>query len=158
MNNEDIIIKDEQLKSQMKFNMGIQPFGRLRWAFLFKDRPKKIGGWNGSSNVFNETAASISKVGLVTARIEIEITGHWVTQTAFECDGHDYVSASWLVGSKAGNPLGNWKKESYELKNDIMGLSFTTRKERVYVLVDGKINRRPNTREDLKFKLTEHNV
>lgn len=160
MNNEDIKISDEQLKEKMQFKLGIQPFGRLRWVFFFKDRPKKIGGWNASSNIFNETAASINKTGLVCARIEIEITGHWVPQVAYECDGHDYVSASWLVGAKAGVPLGreSWKKDSYKLVNDIMGLSFTTRKERVYVMVDGKIRRRPNTPGDLKFKLTEHNV
>lgn len=132
------------------------PIYRLRWVFRWVDGKVRRGIWNGASNRFEDTAASINKTGLIQAAIEGEhVTGYGI-KTLFECDGHDYASASWMAASSMPALIGKINAGSVRLIPDIIGLSFTTRNERVSVFVDGSISRRPNTEYEKQFKLREH--
>ena len=122
---------DEKLRNHVPRKLGFQNFGRLRWVFKFaNDRPDKVGGWNATTNKFEESAAYISKTGIVYAAIQIEFIGKWVAQTMFECDGHDYVSSRWIGATSAG--MGINLNGTYKLSPSIIGLCFVTRKEKVY--------------------------
>lgn len=148
---------DEKLAKQTPLKLGVQTFGRLRWVFKFADnRPDKIGSWNGATNKFEESAAYISKTGIVYAAIQIEVIGQWVARTMFECDGHDYVSSRWIGATSAGMGIG--LNGTYKLSPSIVGLSFVTRKEKVFCFVDGSMTRRPLNEHESKFKLREHRV
>jgi len=148
---------DEKIRKEVPRKLGVQTFGRLRWVFKFADnRPDKIGTWNGASNKFEESAAYISKTGIVYAAIEIEVIGQWIARTMFECDGHDYVSSRWVGATSAG--MGFNLNGSYKLSPSIIGLCFVTRKEKVFCFVDGSISRRPLNQYESKFKLREHRV
>ncbi len=151
-----MFIKDQKLREQVPNSLGLQSLARLRWKFIFHEKNARIGVWNGATNRFEDSAASINKTGLLVAQIQVEVIGHWTTQIVYECDGHDYVSARWIAATKGGNALAKWNQNSYKLSPTIVGLAFITRKERVCVFADGRIDRRKNTDYELKFKLREH--
>lgn len=144
------------LKTMPK-KLGFQNLGRLRWVFKFADRPDKIGMWNGSTNKFEESAAYISKTGIVYAAIQIEIVGQWTPKTMFECDGHNYVSSRWIGATSAGMGF-NLPVDRIKISPSIVGLSFVTRSECVSCFVDGSISRRPLNQNELKFQIREHRV
>ena len=146
----------DNLKTMPK-KLGFQALGRLRWVFKFADRADKVGMWNGSTNKFEESAAYISKTGIVYAAIQIEYLGQWVPHTIFECDGHDYVSSRWIAATNAGMGF-NMPVVSAKLSPTIVGLSFITRNECVSCFVDGSVSRRPLNAIERKFKLREHRV
>jgi hypothetical protein len=146
----------DTLKTQIPKKLGIQSFGRLRWVFKFADRPDKVGVWNNATNNFEESAAYISKTGIVYAAIQIEIMGQWTARTMFECDGHDYVSSRWIGATSAGSGIG--LKGKYQLSPSIIGLCFVTRTENVSCFVDGSMSRKPLSAYDKKFNIREHRV
>jgi hypothetical protein len=147
---------NEQIKKFPK-KLGFHHGGRLRWVFKFADRPDKVGMWNGSTNKFEESAAYISKTGIVYAAIQIEYIGQWTPITLFECDGHDYVSSRWIGATNAGMGF-SMPQDSFTAAPSIVGLSFITRSECVSCFVDGSISRRPLKASELKFKLREHRI
>lgn len=136
----------------------IKPVHRLRWVYHFVDGKSKVGIWNGASNRFEDSAASINKSNLIAAVIQSEDFYGYGVKTLFECDGHDYVTAKWIGASSTGAPMGKWNVEAVKLYPDIIGLSFLTRKERVYVFVDGSIRRRPHRAGEDIEKIREHNL
>lgn len=137
--------------------LGFQSLARLRWRFKFLNgKPDKVGVWMHSSNKFEETAAYISKTGILSASIECEVTGQWATKTMYECDGHDYISASWIAATSAG--CGFNLPERTVLPTNIVGLSFLTTREKVCCFVDGTVFKKPVTKNDLKIKLREFRV
>ena len=130
----------EELIQTLKPRKGmIKPIYRLRWVFRFVDGKTKVGSWNGSSNNFNDSAASINKTGLLVAEIQGECFYGYTVKTFFSCDGHDYITSKWKGATNAGMPIGKWKKESYTVTPDIVGLTFYTRKTNACVLVDGRV-------------------
>jgi hypothetical protein len=137
---------------------GIRHLGPLRWVFKFADgRPDKIGVWNGATNNFEESAAYISKTGIVYAAIEWQPIGKWVNHKLFECDGHDYVSSRWIAATNAGCGIGisSGKKK---LSNAIVGLMFITRNKKVSCFVDGSISQKNLNEYEKKFNLREHRI
>lgn len=149
----------EQYIEQMTPRKGrVKPVYRLRWVFHFVNGKSKVGIWNGSSNRFEDSAACINKTNLIAAVIQSEDFYGYGVKTLFECDGHDYITAKWIGASSTGAPMGKWKVEAVTLSPDIIGLSFLTRKERVYVFVDGSISRRPHRVGEQIEKIREHNL
>jgi hypothetical protein len=129
---------------------------RLRWVFRFVDGKVKVGGWNGASNRFEDSAASVNKTGLLVAEIQTEDFHGWGVKTVFSCDGHDYVTAKWFGATCTGVPVGKWEVDAVKLEPDIIGLTFLTRKERVSVFIDGSILRRPHRADDKYEQIREH--
>jgi len=136
----------------------VKPIYRLRWVYHFVDGRIRPGIWNGASNRFEDTAASINKTCLLFAMIQSEDQIGYGVRTLFECDGHDYITAKWLGASSTGAPMGKWKVEAIKLEPDIIGLSFLTRKERICVFVDGSISRRQHRTDENIEKIREHNL
>jgi hypothetical protein len=151
------LANDEALRHMPK-RYSFQAFYRLRWNFIWVDGKTKTGVWNGATNRFEDSAASINKSGLLVAQIHGEVIHHCSQHVLFECEGQDYVTAKWIAATGMGTGIGNWKYDAVTLEPNIIGLSFVTRKERVCVYVDGSASRRPNTDEEKLFKLREHTV
>ena len=143
--------------SKSQYRLGVKTLGPLRWVFKFADgRADKIGVWNGATNNFEQSAAYLSKAGIVYAAIQWQQIGKWVDQTLFECDGHDYVSSRWIAATSAGTGMGIVGK--HKLSPNIVGLTFITRREAVSCFVDGSISRRSLTDYEKKFKIREHRI
>ena len=130
----------ENLINDLKPRKGnVKPIYRLRWVFRFLNGKTRAGVWNGSTNNFSDSAASINKTGLLVAEIQGECFHGYGIKTFFSCDGHDYITAKWKAATNAGMPIGKWKKDSYTISPDVVGLTFYTRKINACVLVDGRV-------------------
>lgn len=143
----------EQLKSQLPFNFGFQPFYRLRWRFDFDGKPTKFGGWNAARQNPHEMAAFVDKTGLVRASIEGELIGAWIVKTLFECDGHLYSSTEWNMAASIPAFL---PKSDMIRPGSVIGMSMLTANEKITVFVDGQIKRRALNNYETQFKLREH--
>ena len=146
---------DEQLRKQLPINYGHSPLLRLRWRFDFKDKPSKVGQWNGTSQNPCDMAAYINKAGLIRMAVEGEKISQWVTKTIFDVVGSEYVSCQWRTALSApgiGGPM------RYVKSGDVIALVVKTNKYKITVFVDGQMKRELLTEDELKFKIFEHNL
>jgi len=151
-------LREKHIESMTPRKGNVKPIFRLRWVFHWLDGKVKRGVWNGASNDFGSSAASINKSGLIFAGIEAEDSiGNGITKF-YECDGHDYITAKWIAAGSIGAPIGKWNSESIKVTPDIIGLSILTRKERVSVFIDGSISSRPHKLVEKIEKIREHNL
>lgn len=153
-----VSIREKHIASMTPRTGNVKPVYRLRWAFHFSDGRVKYGVWNGSTNNFNDTAAAVNKTGLILAQIQREDFCGGGIQALYECDGHDYVTSKWIGAVSGGAVVGKWNVKSVKRAPDIIGLAFLTRKERVCVLVDGTIQRRPHRVDEKIENIREHSL
>lgn len=141
---------------------GFQRFFRLRWMYSLSGRKESVyGQWNGSvkpgSAPSEFGAGRLNKYGLSYAAIQGELANSTL-HTLFECDGHDYVMAQWIMAASSAAFFKNKNFTSYKAPADVIGLAFLTRQEKVTAYVNGIVTRRPLTEEEKKFKKKEHSI
>jgi len=157
MNNQELI-------NQLPNKYGFKPIFRLRWRFEFRDKPARIGPWNGSSDRKEDKAAFISKTGLTNAIIEAEKHASWGISRLLDIPGSRYVSAQWeccasvpMFLNKDGKP--DIRPGSVIAPGTIVGLSFLTPDEKLTVFIDGHCKVTKLSEQDRKFKhFTEHKL
>jgi len=129
---------------------------RLRWRFIFADGRQKVGIWNGTSPRKEDSAWAVNKEGLGAAVIEGENIYTQETKELLAIDGSDYAFAQWEAYSKVpglGPLSGSWR-----LRCHIYGLTFFTNDKKFTVWINGKIESRPLTDQEKKFKFKEHSA
>jgi hypothetical protein len=112
----------------------------LRWRFDFHGKAAVFGMW---SNPFN-TAWNQNREGLARASIEVKSNKTSLTQTAVECDGHDFRNFQWLVLSRVNPSF----RGSVTPRAEHVGLKILTTNEEISVLIDGQCARRKLTEEE----------
>lgn len=132
----------------------MQDYYRLRWKFEFSNKPPKIGVWDLTSKNIVDAAWHVDKANLVRALIEGETLRTQQKSVLFECYGPDYVSCQGENFAAASLYFSG----SSKLRQFIYGISFLTRTEKVTVVKDGTLTRRPLTEAEKQFKIHEHIV
>lgn len=130
------------------------PKYRLRWVFEFQGKATKKGVWNGVSKHKEDSAWAVNKDGLLRAYIEGEQYHTYKTRIFYECSGQDYASCQWEAFSRVSNAL--TLTTTQKPRTNISGLSFLTRDEKITVYVNGTIQKRPLTKEEMAFKIHEY--
>jgi len=132
---------------------------RLRWRFEFLNgKPSKVGVFDATSDLPQDSAWAVNKEGLAYAIIEGECRHTFATKRLYVCDAVDYVSMQWEAYSKS--PSLGLKPEhgSFKLRPVISGLSVLTREEKITCWTDGTVTKEPLSEHDQQWKIKEHSV
>jgi hypothetical protein len=132
-------------------------FFRLRWRFEYSDgKPPRVGVWDGATTKDADGAWAVDKTNLAYAIIEAEDRTTFEVRRALVVEGAAYASSQWEAYARAGNALAI--RHAVTPRVHVAGLSFLTQEEKISVLVNGTVTRRPLTDYEKRMNIHEHKL